>query len=156
MQWPTAPMLFPHLFTNQVWTNTQNDDHFVLPLAGVAKFKTKAIYSGKYFGISLQLHMGGWLSGCPELAGVKSKLKVKAAQKSLLSSQASCNFQWEPELQSAWEVDHISNKSARKDQSPVRRILCRFVWFCPQITFSMCRGPISLWWLRACHARKGE
>ena len=53
-------------------------------------------------------------------------------------------------------LDHISNKSVRKDQSPVKGILCRFVWFCPQITFSMCRGPISLWWLRACDARKGE
>ena len=67
-------------------------------------------------------------------------------------SEASCDLQrWEPELQSAWTpADHISNKSVRKDQRSVKSMLCRFLWFCPQITFSMCRlmpGRGSFWWM---------
>ena len=40
--------------------------------------------------------------------------------------------------------DHISNKSVGKDQSSVRSVSCRFVRFCPQITFSICRLNLTV------------
>ena len=40
--------------------------------------------------------------------------------------------------------DHISNKSVGKDQSSVRSVSCKFVRFCPQITFSICRLNLTV------------